>query len=110
VSSWVRIHSLNSTKSKLRLLLTVAEALFRRINLKTIYYMTNQLIDTILELSAAFNCSDGSDTADLINQAKELQLAWLNKTAKSQQEYNALFELLCTLPDDSQIKKILITA
>jgi hypothetical protein len=69
--------------------------------------MTNTTIDTILELSAAYNCSDGSDTPALINQAKELQLAWSMKVNRTQPEYNAMIELLRSLPDDSQIKKIL---
>jgi hypothetical protein len=68
---------------------------------------TYQLIDTILELSAAFNCSDGSDTPNLITQAKQLQLAWNMKLNRTQPEYNAMIELLRSLPDDSQIKKIL---
>lgn len=71
--------------------------------------MTNtyKLIDTILELSAAFNCSDGSDTPALINQAKELQLAWNMKLNRTQPEYNAMIELLRSLPEESEIKKIL---
>ncbi len=68
------------------------------------------LTTTILELMCAYNCSEGYDTPNLINQAKEVKLAWLNKTKKTQQEYNTMFELIRILPHDSQIKAVLATA
>jgi hypothetical protein len=66
----------------------------------------SNIINSLIELRLAYNNSDGSDTPTLINQAKEVKLAWNLKNTITVNESSALFELLEILPDDSKIKAV----